>query len=125
MNYPDVAAPLIAMGWSKLSGGLSNRSRPIKRILAQPQAFVALKQDRNMNILQRIRRLSLQYVAGIIGLLGLPGCTMGKLAADDYFSGDYLVAAQAINAGAMEQLREGGQGRRDLDATGRQEISWP
>lgn len=76
-----------------------------------------------MNILQRIRRLSIQYVAGIIGLLGLPGCTMGKLAADDYFSGDYLVAAQAINAGDMKKLREVGQRLPDLDAPGRKEIT--
>lgn len=76
-----------------------------------------------MNIFERIWRLAQHSAAGLVGLLGLTGCVMGKLVADDYFSGDYLIAAQAINAGDMDRLRAVSQRLPDLDAPGRKEIT--
>src|SRR5690625_594262 len=74
-------------------------------------------------MLQRLHRLTLQCAAGILGLLGLSGCVMGKLAADDYFSGDYLEAARAISANDMTALRQIAARLDDIDAPGRKEIT--
>src|SRR5690625_1762363 len=76
-----------------------------------------------MNIFSRLRRFTMQCAAGILGLLGLSGCVMGKLAADDYFSGDYLEAARAITANDMTALRQIAARLDDIDAPGRKEIT--
>src|SRR5690625_1772890 len=67
---------------------------------------------------QRLHRLTLHCAAGILGLLGLSGCVMGKPAADNHFSGAYLEAARAIMADDMTALRAVGKTLPDIDAPG-------
>src|SRR5690625_5045732 len=71
-----------------------------------------------MTIFSRLRRLTLQCTAGILGLLGLSGCVVGKLTAGDHFSGAYLEAARAIVADEMTALRAVGKTLPDIDTPG-------
>src|SRR5690625_1186878 len=76
-----------------------------------------------MTIFSRLRRFTMQCTAGILGLVGLSGSVMGKLAADDYFIGDYLEAARPITANDMTALRQIAARLDDIDAPGRKEIT--
>src|SRR5690554_4385183 len=67
-------------------------------------------------MLRRLPRLAVYGLGVVLG--GLTGCFMSKLAAEDYFSGAYLEAAQAIVADDMTQLGEAAKRLDDIDAPG-------
>src|SRR5690625_2092163 len=74
-------------------------------------------------MLQRLHRLTLHCAAGILGLLGLSGCVMGKPAADNHFSGAYLEAARAIMADDMTALRAVGKTLPNIDTPGHKGLT--
>src|SRR5690554_4885905 len=71
-----------------------------------------------MRMLGGFQRFIAHCAAGTLGILGLTGCFLSKLAADDYFSGAYLEAAQAIVVDDMAQLGEAVKRLDDIDAPG-------